>query len=110
MDDLSKASTEEPTPKPTGEQAEQTSVFSEVERMIIDIIGAEAAEFTDISEQSTFVADLEMDSIQIVQLAEGINELYGKQVNFLGLLSDKSLKELLKLTVGDIVEFIETSI
>jgi hypothetical protein len=28
----------------------------------------------------------------------------------LSLLSDKSLSELLELTVGDIVEFIETSI
>jgi acyl carrier protein len=106
MDDLTK----EPTEEPTGEPTEQASVFSQLKRMIIDIIGAEAAEFIDISEQSTFVTDLEMDSIQIMQLAEQINELYGKQVDFLSLLSDKSLNELLKLTVGDIVGFIETSI
>jgi acyl carrier protein len=92
------------------ESAEQASIFSQLERMITDIIGEEAAEFIEISEQSTFVTDLEMDSIQIVQLAEQINELYGKRVDFLSLLSDKSLDELLKLTVGDIVEFIETSI
>jgi acyl carrier protein len=98
MDDLS------------NESAKQASVFSQLERMITSIIGEEAAEFIDISEQSTFVTDLEMDSIQIVQLAEQINESYGKRVNFLSLLSDKSLDELLKLTVGDIVEFIETSI
>ncbi|MDR1183775.1 MAG: phosphopantetheine-binding protein [Coriobacteriales bacterium] len=106
MDDLIK----EPTDEPTGGAAEQTSVFSQLERMIIDIIGDEAAEFIDISEQSTFVTDLEMDSIQIVQLVEQVNELYGRRVDFLSLLSDKSLSELLKLTVGDIVKFIETSI
>jgi acyl carrier protein len=110
MDDLSKASAEETTDTSAGDPAEQAVVFSQLKRMIIDIIGAEAAEFIDITEQSTFVADLEMDSIQIVQLAEQMNELYGKQVNFLGLLSNKPLSELLKVTVGDIVEFIETSI
>jgi acyl carrier protein len=102
MDDLSK--------EPAGEPAEQDSIFSQLKRMIIDIIGVEAAEFVDISEQSAFVTDLEMDSIQIIQLAEQVNELYGERVDFLSLLSDKSLSELLELTVGDIVEFIETSI
>jgi acyl carrier protein len=110
MDDLSNESAEEPAGESVGESAKQASVFSQLERMITDIIGEEAAEFIEISEQSTFVTDLEMDSIQIVQLAEQINELYGRRVDFLSLLSDKSLDELLKLTVGDIVEFIETSI
>jgi acyl carrier protein len=118
MDDLSKepmgGSTGEPVGElmgePAGEPAEQASVFSELRCMVINIIGAEAAEFVDISEQSAFVTDLEMDSIQIMQLAEQVNELYGRQVDFLNLLSDKSLSELLELTVGDIVRFIETSI
>jgi acyl carrier protein len=86
------------------------AIIAQIEQLIAEIIGSDAAELLDISEQSSFVGDLEMDSIQIVHLAEHINERYGKQVDFVGWLSSKSVKELLALTVGNVAAFIEESI
>lgn len=88
----------------------QGSISTQIEELVAKIIGEDAAMLLEITEQSSFVGDLEMDSIQIVHLAEHINERYGDQVDFISWLSAKSIKELLGLTVGDVAAFIEKSL
>jgi acyl carrier protein len=91
-------------------QGSENSVFEQLCDVIANIIGADAAEIIDIQPSSKFVRDLGMDSIQIVMLVEQGNALYGGQVDFATWLKDMSFRALLKLTVGDVVDFIETSL
>lgn len=51
-----------------------------------------------------------LDSIQIAQLAEGIEALYCRDVNFVDWLSTKSIKDPFFITVGNISEFIADEI
>jgi acyl carrier protein len=85
-------------------------VFPHLKAIIIGIIGADVAEFVEITEESAFVGDLEMDSIQIVQFAEIVNEHYGSKVDFVGWLSKKPIRRLVNLTTGDVAAFIEHSL
>jgi acyl carrier protein len=97
-------------PANTTEAAKGGPVFPHLKAIIIGIIGIDVAEFIEITEESAFVGDLEMDSIQIVQFAEIVNEHYGSEVDFVGWLSKKPIRRLVDLTIGDVAAFIESSL
>ena len=81
-------------------------VFEFLKEAIAEVIGEEAASVIDITPRSQFIKDLEMDSIQIVAFGEKVNERYGASVDFVGWLSNKPIRKLLKLTVGEVAGFI----
>ena len=85
----------------------QFSVRERLEQCVTRVIGEDAMSFLEISDGSSFIHDLEMDSIQLIHLAEQVNSLYGDRVDFIGWLSTKPVKGLLALTVGDVARFIE---
>lgn len=87
----------------------QEAIFLQLKEIIVEIIGADAAEIVGIHPNSAFVGDLEMDSIQIVAFAGKVNERYGKRTNFIAWLSQKSIRQLAKLTVGDVATYIASS-
>jgi acyl carrier protein len=93
-----------------GETADQELVLPDITTIIEEVIGADAAELIEITEESIFIDDLEMDSIQIVQFAEIVNERYGERVDFVNWLSNTPVTKLLKLTVGDVADFIQTNL
>jgi acyl carrier protein len=97
-------------PESTTATAKGGPVFPHLKATVVGIIGADVAEFIEISEESAFVGDLEMDSIQIVQFAEIVNEHYGGEVDFVGWLSKKPIRHLVNLTIGDVAAFIESSL
>jgi acyl carrier protein len=82
-------------------------VVAQIEGIVTGIIGRDAAEFLEFSERSSFIDDLEMDSIQLVHLAQRVNELYGDRIDFIGWLSAKPVDEILALTIGDVTAFVE---
>jgi acyl carrier protein len=82
-------------------------VFWRLKEIIAELIGNDAAEIIGIRKDSEFVGDLGMDSIQIVSFAEEVRNLYGNRVNFISWLSKMPFQEMLDLTVGDVVDFIE---
>jgi acyl carrier protein len=81
-------------------------IFKQLKDIITDIIGADAAEIVGIYESSAFVGDLEMDSIQIVSFAEEVRNRYGDRINFTAWLSKIPLRKIVKLKVGDVVDYI----
>lgn len=87
-------------------EEEKREIFLTIKGFISEIIGEDVAEELDISVNSSFTKDLEMDSIQIVSFAEKVNRRYGERVDFTGWLSDKSIMQLLNMTIGKIVDFI----
>ena len=60
----------------------------------------------EITMETTFQEDLELESIDLVELAGHLNERYGSQVNFAEFLADLELDEIIALTVGRLAEFV----
>jgi acyl carrier protein len=81
-------------------------VFEELHKILTGLIGEDEVKILGIERESEFTADLMMDSIQIIAFAERVNELYGDRVNFNRWLSRKPLKALMRLSVGDVSEYI----
>lgn len=85
---------------------EKDQVFGTLKQFISDIIGADIAEELDITENSNFTKDLEMDSIELVSFAEKVKVKYGTEIDFTKWLSAMDLDQIVKLNIGDIVNFI----
>jgi acyl carrier protein len=81
-------------------------ILAEVRVMLTEIIGAEYALGLDIGMDTSFDADLELESIEFVKLATTLTEHYGAQVNFVAFLADMSLHEIIDMTVGEVVSYI----
>lgn len=87
-------------------QEKNEQVLEVVKQFISDIIGSEIAEELEINRESNFTKDLEMDSIELVSLAEKIKAKYGEGIDFAQWLSAMDLDQIIKLNLGDIVDYI----
>ena len=78
---------------------------------IADLIQEGIGEDWDLDEEitleTTFSDDLELESIEFVALAEKMQATFGDDVDFVRWLSEKELDEVIDLKVGDVVEFID---
>ena len=83
-----------------------TEILRTVERLIVEIVGDEIALTTPITMTTSFNADLELESIEFVALAEKLQQHYGSKIDFVGWISKKELDQIINLTVGELVEFI----
>jgi acyl carrier protein len=73
---------------------------------ITEVIGEEFVEEMDITPESSFTKDLEMDSIEIVSFSEKIKAHFGDQIDFTGWLSSMDLDELINLDLSMIINYI----
>lgn len=93
------------TIKTTAKLSEK-EIFKLMTQFIAEVIGEEFAEEMDITMESSFTKDLEMDSIEIVSFSEKIKAHFGDQIDFTGWLSGMDLDELINLNLGMIVNYI----
>jgi acyl carrier protein len=82
------------------------AIFDLMKQFITEVIG-EFVEEMDITMESSFTKDLEMDSIEIVSFSEKIKIHFGEQIDFTGWLSGMDLDELINLNLGTIIAYIE---
>jgi len=83
-------------------------LFTLLKGFITEVIGAEFVEEMDITPESSFTKDLEMDSIEIVAFSEKVKAHFGKDIDFTGWLSNMDLDEIINLNLGDITKYIRT--
>ena len=81
-------------------------ILKVVERLVIEVAGDEILVTGPITMATSFNADLELESIEFVALAEKLQAHYGASVDFVGWISNKELDQIIALTVGDLVELI----
>ncbi len=81
-------------------------ILAEVRTMLTEIIGAEYALGLDIGMETSFDADLELESIEFVKLSTMLTERYGDRVDFVAFLAAKELDEIIEMTVGEVVTYI----
>lgn len=85
---------------------QHADILRTVERLIVEVAGDELLLAGPIGMDTSFNADLELESIEFVALAEKLQQHYGAGVDFVGWISKKELDQIIALTVGELVEFI----
>ena len=81
------------------------AVLEEVKKVLIQVIGEDYLLDIPITMDTAFEADLELESIEFVSLAERLQERY-TDINFVNWVADMQVDELMTLRVGQLVEFI----
>jgi acyl carrier protein len=81
-------------------------ILAELRAMLIEVIGAEYALSFDIDMETSFEADLELESIEFVKLAAMLAERYGDRVDFVAFLAAKEVDQIIELTVGEVVVYV----
>jgi acyl carrier protein len=86
--------------------ASEEAVFAYVRRHLGVVIGDPELLHTDITMDTTFGGDLELESIEFVALAERLRAEFGERVNFVAFLAKKHVDDMVSLTVGDVVRYV----
>ncbi len=84
-----------------------SELLNQVIATIKKSIGEDWIEHFDIDMETSINGDLELESIDFIGIAEQLQLKYGDQVNFVAWVSDKDISEIIALTVGDLVLYID---
>jgi len=91
----------------TARAESQQAILATVAGFIREVIGEAWADDVEIGLSTSFTDDLELESIEFVALAEKLTGRWGDNVDFVAWISGMELDDIIGLTVGDVVEFIE---
>ena len=86
------------------------SVLAEMERILVDVVGEDLLLDGPITLDTSFDADLQLESIEFVALSEQLLVTYGERVDFVTWLAGMELDDIIALTVGDVVGFVVSSL
>ena len=86
------------------------AVRTTVETAICDVVGDWYYEECGIGLDSTFAEDMELESIEVMEIAERLIEEYEGRVDFVAWFADMELDDLIELTLGSVVGFIVASL
>jgi acyl carrier protein len=94
----------------TNTTVDQPTVLAEIAadlRAVLDEYGIDEAE---IGMATRFHDDLELESIDLVELAAKLRARYGERVNFAEFIAGMELTEIIELSVGRLVEYVVESL
>lgn len=74
--------------------------------LIEKVVGEEYAIGLEIGVETSFQGDLELESIEFVELAEQLMATYGGQVDLGAWLATMDVDEIIGLTVGQLVDHV----
>lgn len=81
-------------------------ILADVVSMIADVVGADFLLDVEVTPDTTFNADLALESIEFVALAEKLQERYDGRVDFVAFVADMDIDEIMSMTVGRLVGYI----
>jgi acyl carrier protein len=90
--------------------ATEEAVFRTVREMLADVIGEDYVAEMDIDLDTAFYADLEIESIEFVALAERLQGTYGDRVDFPAWIATMEVDDIIAMTVGQLVSHIVRSL
>jgi acyl carrier protein len=98
----------------TAGSTRQGELFEGVEKAvtgtIIDVVGQEFYEECEVTLDSTFAEDIELESMEMMEIAERLMLMYEGKVDFVAWFADMELEDLIDLTLGQVVDFIVKSL
>jgi acyl carrier protein len=80
-------------------------IVATIAAAIDEIIGEDGFAL-DVTADSSFSEDVEIESIEFVALAERLQAAYGERIDLIAWLGELDLDEIIDLTVGDLATFI----
>lgn len=90
--------------------ADQDSVLADITGMLRVLFEDYGLDDIDITMDTKFHDDLELESIDLVGLSAQLRDHYGDRVNSAAFIAERGLHEIIRLTVGDLVEYIMVSL
>ena len=79
-------------------------------RLIREAVNEDWIEDFEITAETSFNNDLELESIELVLIAEKIQQHFGQSIDFNRWLSSFNLDQMIELTVGQLTEFVDQQI
>ncbi|MFC5181559.1 acyl carrier protein [Actinomadura harenae] len=95
------------TTQNTAENTARTDVLSEVVAMLAEVVGEDFLLEQTVGPDTTFNADLALESIEFVALAERLQRHYGARIEFAAFIAGLDLDQIMAMTVGDLTSYIE---
>jgi acyl carrier protein len=86
--------------------ASEEDVLEAVRTILADVIGEEYVSEIEIERETSFYADLQIESIEFVALAEQLQARYGDRVDFPAWMATMDVDEIIAMTVGRLVDYI----
>jgi acyl carrier protein len=80
-------------------------VFTVVTNVLADVIGEDYLSMIEIGPETSFQADLEIESIELIAMGEQLQEAFA-HVDFAAWLSTMEMDEIIAMRVGDLVDHI----
>lgn len=94
------------------ENAGNNVSFDQVHKTVVDIIievvGQEFYEESEIGLDSTFAEDVELESTELLEISEKLIETY-EDVDFMAWLGDMDLEDIVEISLRDFIDFIVSS-
>lgn len=81
-------------------------VYATVIALLGGIVGEVYLDGLEVGPATRFEADLDLESMEIVQLAEELLTQYGERVDFVGWFGDMELDQIIDLSIEQLVTFI----
>lgn len=102
------------TAEPTGEAgqsgADETTVLADISAILHTLLEEYGLDDYEITPETSFHDDLELESIDLVTLSAQLREHYGERVNFAAFIADRGLEEIIALKVGDLIAYVVDSL
>jgi acyl carrier protein len=86
------------------------AILREITAVIRAAVAEDWIQQFEIGADTSFNEDLELESIEFVTIAAGLQQHFGVKVDLIGWLSTKAFDELITLRVGNIAEFVANSV
>ncbi len=90
--------------------ADASAVLAEISRMLRTMLDEYGLDDIEVTMETRFTQDLELESIDLVALAGSLEARYGRRVNFAEFVAGLELDEIIDLAVGQLVEYVVRSL
>jgi len=90
--------------------ANEVTVLAQLSGMLRELLEEYGLDDAEITMDTTFHDDLELESVDLVALSGQLREHYGDRVNFATFIAERDLDEIIALTVGELVRYIVASL
>jgi acyl carrier protein len=99
-----------PGPNPTDDLTGEEGILEEMRTIIGVVIGEAYVDEIEIGRETSFYADLEIESIELVALGERLQDRYGDTIDFPAWIATMEVDDIIEMTVGRLVDHIAVSL
>lgn len=84
----------------------ETAVLGEIRAILAEVLDLSDVADIDIEPEMTLTDELGLESIDLVSIGAMLTERYGEKVNLAAYLAEQEIDDVIKLTVGALVDFV----